>query len=145
MISEGGHVVKGWMLVAILSGVAAGGIGLAISTSTLAQPMGQMSPSQMNQMMRQRTPMQPMTRQQMNQMRVMMQRQMAQMEATIKQLRAQLDKVKPDLLTGQERALYDYLKLLQTHLDAMPAMMQSMQGMMNMMPGTMMQPTPRSR
>lgn len=66
-----------------------------------------------------------------------MQRQMAQMNTTVKALRAQLNKINPDLLTGQERPMYEYLKILQTHLETMQAMMGTMQGMMMQMPGMM--------
>lgn len=132
--------------VAIFAVAAAGAAGLAFSMYAAAQPMGQMPMMQTGSQM----PMNPaatgqqmaqMT-QQMNQMMQQMQRQMAQMEASIKALRKQLDKVNPDLLTGQQRAMYDYLKLLQAHLDTMVPMMQmsgETMGMMPMMMQMMMQ------
>jgi deazaflavin-dependent oxidoreductase (nitroreductase family) len=39
------------------------------------------------------------------------------------------------LLTGQERPMYAYLKILQTHLETMGGMMGTMQDMMMQMPG----------
>ena len=66
-----------------------------------------------------------------------MQRQMAQMDASIKALRAQLDKVSPDRLSDDQRAMYEYLRILQTHLESMHASMGTMQGMMMQMPGMM--------
>ncbi len=136
-----------WKVVAILSVAAVGAVSLAWSVQALAQPMGQMPASQMNQMMGQQIPMnRPLTRQQMNQGMVQMQRQMAQMnqmmaqmEVTIKTLREQLNKVKPDLLTGQERPFYEYLKIMQSHMETMPPTMQSMQGTMQDMMRMIMQ------
>jgi hypothetical protein len=60
-----------------------------------------------------------------------MHRQMGEMTASIKALRAQLDKTNPELLTGQERPMYEYLKLLQAHLETMHGML----GTMMRMPG----------
>lgn len=71
----------------------------------------------------------------MNQMTQQMQRQMTEMDATVKALRKQLDRINPDLLTGQERPMYEYLKGLQRHLETMHGMMGTMQGMMMQMPG----------
>lgn len=64
----------------------------------------------------------------MNQVAHQMQQQMAQMEATIKALRGQLDRINPDLLTGQERPMYEYLKILQAHVETMHRTMGTMQG-----------------
>lgn len=66
-----------------------------------------------------------------------MQRQMTEMNNTVRALRAQLSKINPDLLTGQERPMYEYLKILQTHLETMQGMMGSMQGMMMQVLGMM--------
>ena len=65
------------------------------------------------------------------QMMQQMQGQMAEMTASIKALRGQLDKTNPELLTGQERPMYEYLKVLQTHLETMHGML----GTMMQMPG----------
>lgn len=73
----------------------------------------------------------------MHQMTEQMQRQMAQMGITVKALHAQLNKINPELLTGQERPMYEYLKTLQTHLETMHGMMGTMQRMMIQMPGRM--------
>jgi TolA-binding protein len=108
-------LVLGVALIAVLSM-----LGLASAQSRPPMPgPGMMSQSQM--------PMSP----------AQMQQQMAQMSATVKALRAQLNKINPDLLTGQERPMYEYLKLLQTHLETMQGMMGSMQGMMMQIPGMM--------
>lgn len=121
---------------------------LAFGVRVSAQPMGQMpmNPNQMSQMMAQQMmPMnRPMTRQQMDQMMAQMQRQMTQMEATIKALREQLNKVNPDLLTGQERPMFEYLKIMQTHMEAMLSMMQTMRGTMGGMMQRMMMQMPGS-
>ncbi len=55
-----------------------------------------------------------------------MQVQMAQMQATMQAMRAQMEKINPDLLTGQERPMYEYLKLMQIHMEQMHAMMGTM-------------------
>lgn len=131
--------MNGRTIVLILSALLVGAVGLTFIARVFAQPMGQMP---MMPMMGQMPMNQPMSSQQMNQMMQQMQRQMQQMEATIRALRAQLDKVNPDLLTGQERPLYEYLRMLQAHLETMPPMMRNMQGMMQMMTtmqGMMMQ------
>jgi len=108
-------------VVAVLL-VFAGVVGLTLLGRAQAQPMGTM-------------PMQGemMTPQQMKAMMAQMQAHMAQMNIRVKALRQQLDKINPDLLTGPERPMYEYLKLLQTHLEAMNAMMGSMRGMMMQM------------
>lgn len=38
------------------------------------------------------------------------------MNANLQAMKAQVDKINPDLLTGQERLMYEYLKLLQNQL-----------------------------
>jgi hypothetical protein len=96
-------------------------VSLQVIGGAQAQPTGPM-PMQM--------PGGMMSPQQMN---AQMQAHMAQMNARVKALRQQLDKINPDLLTGQERPMYEYLKLLQTHLETMNAAMGSMQGMMMQM------------
>jgi len=65
-----------------------------------------------------------------------MQQHMNQMTTSVRAMRAQLGKVNPDLLTVQERPMYEYLKLLQTHLEAM-------QGWMGMTQGAMQQMMPK--
>lgn len=133
--------------ILVLSAVAAMVAGLTLSSRTLAQPKGQrpMNMGQMRQMMGPQMPMnRPMTRQQRDQMMAQMERQMAQMEATVKALRGQLTKVNPDLLTGQERPMYEYLKIMQTHMEAMLSMMQTMQGPMRDMMQRMMMQMPGS-
>ena len=79
----------------------------------------------------QKTPMMSQPGMPVGQMMQQMQGQMAGMTASIKALRAQLDKTNPELLTGQERPMYEYLKLLQTHLETMHGML----GTMMQMPG----------
>ena len=79
----------------------------------------------------QKMPMTPQPAMPVGQMMQQMQGQMAGMTASIKALRAQLDKTNPELLTGQERPMYEYLKLLQTHLETMHGML----GTMMQMPG----------
>ncbi len=58
-----------------------------------------------------------------------MQAQMGQMQVTMQAMRAQLDKISPELLTGQERPMYEYLKIMQTHMEQMHAMMGTMMRM----------------
>lgn len=109
-------VVLGVALIVVLSIL----LGLASAQARPAMPgPGMMSQNQM--------PMNP----------AQMQAQMAQMNPTVKALRAQLNKINPDLLTGQERPMYEYLKLLQAHLETMQGMMGAMQGMMMQVPGMM--------
>lgn len=86
-----------------------------------AQPMSPM-PMQM--------PGGMMTGQQMDAMAAQMQAHMAQMTARARAMRQQLDKINPDLLTGQERPMYEYMRLLQTHMETMNSAMGTMQGMM---------------
>lgn len=99
-------------------------VSLQVIGRAQAQPMGPM-PMQMHGGM--------MTTQQMNAMMAQMQAQMSQMTARVRAMRQQLDKINPDLLTGQERPMYEYLKLLQSHIEAMNAMMGSMQRTMMQM------------
>ncbi len=72
---------------------------------------------------------------QMGQMMQRMQMQRTQMNATLSALRKQLEQINPDLLTGQERPMYAYLKILQGHLENMDGMMGIMQDTMMKMPG----------
>lgn len=98
-------------------------VSLQVIGRAQAQPMGPMPmPMQMQGGM--------MTGQQMAAMTAQMQAQMSQMTARVRAMRQQLDKINPDLLTGQERPMYEYLKLLQSQLETMNAMMGSMQGTM---------------
>jgi hypothetical protein len=95
----------GVALTAFLSGGSAAGVG----AQQMPMPHGSMGSSPM---MMQR-----------------MQAQMARMQVTIQAMRAQLDKINPDLLTGQERPMYEYLKIMQTHMEQMHAMMGTMMQM----------------
>jgi uncharacterized phage infection (PIP) family protein YhgE len=92
-------------------------VGLA--TILAVQVMGNTQPAMMHQ-----EPGGPghMTPQQMQ----MMQQQLAQMTATLQTMRAQLDKINPQLLTGQERSMYEYLRILQGQLERMHTMMGTM-------------------
>jgi hypothetical protein len=65
-----------------------------------------------------------------------MQQQMEQMTATLRAMRAQLDRINPALLTPSERAMYDYLRLMQTQMQTMNGWMGNAQGVMRQMPGT---------
>ena len=111
--------IAGLALAAVL--VLAAVVSLQVIGRAQAQSMGPM-PMQM--------PGGMMTGQQMDAMAAQMQAHMAQMTARVRAMRQQLDKINPDLLTGQQRPMYEYLKLLQSHLEAMNATMGSMQGMM---------------
>lgn len=123
-------MAKGGYLVLLLTLGAAVLVGIQLIDRAQAQQPNQMH-MQMPSAMMMQSPMP------MNQMTQQMQRQMAQMTVTVKALRTQLDRINPDLLTGQERPMYEYLKILQTHLETMHGMMGTMQGMMQMpgMPG----------
>ncbi|MGH2359166.1 MAG: hypothetical protein ACRDGM_01310 [bacterium] len=108
------------LLRVALAGVLA--VGLLISTDrTEAQPAAQM--------------MSPGQQMPIGQMMGMMQQQMNQMNTNLRAMRAQLGKVNPDLLTGQERPLYEYLKLLQGQLETMHGWMGNAQNGMRQMPG----------
>ena len=76
----------------------------------------------------------------MGQMMGQMQRQMNQMTANLRAMRAQLDKINPALLTPSERAMFEYLTLLQTHMETMQVWMGTAQGAMRQMPGMMRRP-----
>jgi hypothetical protein len=98
-------------------------IVLGLWTSSLAQPQ-----------LRAQMPMNPQGMQ-MGQMMQQMQMQRTQMNATVSALRKQLEQINPDLLTGQERPMYAYLKILQGHLENMGGMMGTMPDTMMKMPG----------
>jgi hypothetical protein len=121
-------MAKGGYLVLLLTLGAAVLVGIQLIDRAQAQQPNQMH-MQMPSAMMMQSPMP------MNQMTQQMQRQMAQMTVTVKALRTQLDRINPDLLTGQERPMYEVLKILQTHLETMHGMMGTMQGMMMQMPG----------
>ncbi len=121
-------MAKGGYLVLLLTLGAVVLVGIQLIDRAQAQQPNQMH-MQMPSAMMMQSPMP------MNQMTQQMQRQMAQMTVTVKALRTQLDRINPDLLTGQERPMYEYLKILQTHLETMHGMMGTMQGMMMQMPG----------
>lgn len=113
--------IVGLVLAAVI--VLAAVVSFQVIGRAQAQPMGPMPmPMQMQGGM--------MTGQQMDAMMAQMQAHMAQMTARVRAMRQQLDKINPDLLTGQERPMYEYLKLLQSQLETMNAMMGSMQGTM---------------
>ena len=111
--------IAGLVLAAVL--VLTAVVSLQLIGRAQAQPMGPM-PMQMQGGM--------MTGQQMDAMAAQMQAHMAQMTARVRAMRQQLDKINPDMLTGQERPMYEYLKLLQMHMETMNAAMGAMQGMM---------------
>ncbi len=116
-------------LVAIVLALVLGFTALLYADHTAAQPLaqGQMGPG--GQMMgSQQT--------QVGQMMGQMQQQMSQMTMNLKTVRAQLDKINPTMLTPSERAMFDYLKLLQTHMETMQAWMGTAQGAMMQMSGT---------
>jgi hypothetical protein len=71
----------------------------------------------------------------MEQMAGQMQHQMDEMGMNLKSMRAQIDKISPGLLTEQESAMYEYLKLLQLHMEAMQGWMGMAQGAMRQMGG----------
>jgi len=110
--------VAGLALAAVL--VLTAVVSLQMLGRAQAQPMGPM-PMQM--------PGGMMTGQQMDAMGAQMQAHMVQMSARVRAMRQQLDKINPGLLTGQERPMYEYMKLLQTHMETMNAAMSAMQGM----------------
>lgn len=95
---------------------------LAYADRTLAYPVAQMPMAPRGPMMgpRQQMPMGQMMRQ--------MQQHMNQMTADLRAMRAQLDKVNPDSLTPQERSMYEYLRLLQRHMETMRGWMSMSQG-----------------
>lgn len=111
--------IAGLVLAAVL--VLTAVVSLQLIGRAQAQPMGPM-PMQM--------PGGMMTGQQMDAMAAQMQAHMAQMTARVRAMRQQLDKINPDLLTGQERPMYEYMRLLQTHMETMNSAMGTMQGMM---------------
>lgn len=90
-------------------------IGLAGAQPENQMPMMLMQMGSSGMMHQQPMPMDQMMRQ--------MQQQMAQMNTTIQALRRELDKINPELLTSQQRPMYEYLKILQGHLESMYGMM----------------------
>jgi len=109
-----------WMVFGLVLGLIVAAGALIYTDRTLAQPASQMPMAQMmgsgGQMMGQ------------------MQQHMTQMTTTLKAMRAQLDRINPAMLTPSERAMYDYLKLLQTHMESMQGWMGNAQAMMQQMP-----------
>jgi|GEM_PF-2605208 len=112
--------IAGLALAAVL--VLAAVVSLQVIGRAQAQQMGRPMPMQM--------PGGMMTGQQMDAMAAQMQAHMAQMTARVRAMRQQLDKINPDLLTGQERPMYEYMRLLQTHMETMNSATGTMQGMM---------------
>ncbi|HET9000818.1 MAG TPA: hypothetical protein VFP86_14360 [bacterium] len=104
---------------------------LALGTAIL---VGVWTGSLAQAQLRAQMPMNPQGMQ-MGQMMQQMQMQRTQMNATVSALRKQLEQINPDLLTGQERPMYTYLKILQGHLENMGGMMGTMQDTMMKMPG----------
>lgn len=96
---------------------------------TLAQPVAQTPMGPVGQMM---GPGQQMP---MGQMMGQMQQRMTRMTANLQAMRVQLDKINPDLLTANERPMYEYLKLLQAQMEMMQGWMGMAQGVMRQMPG----------
>lgn len=86
---------------------------LLYADRTLAQPAAQMPMAPRGPMMGPRQQM-PIGQ---------MQQHMTQMTADLRAMRAQLDKVNPDSLTPQEHQMYEYLKLLQRHMETMQGWM----------------------
>lgn len=120
-------MTRGMVFGLVLGLIVAAG-ALIYADQTLAQPASQMPMAQMM------GPGGQMMSGQMGQMMGQMQQHMTQMTGTVKAMRAQLDKVNPAMLTPSERAMYDYLKLLQTHMESMQGWMGNAQGMMRQMP-----------
>jgi hypothetical protein len=120
-------------ILAILALVFLVGLGgLLYVERSLAQPPAQPGPvAQMGpggQMMGpQQMPM--------GQMMGQMQQQMTQMATNLQAMRAQLDRVNPALLTPSERAMYEYFRLLQVHMETMQGWVGNAQGVMRRMPG----------
>lgn len=117
--------MKKYIAVLAVAGVVAGIVAGQFLGHVQAQPA---SPMQMPMPGTPPAAQHPMSTGQMMQQ---MQRQMAEMNTSVKALRAQLDKTNPELLTGEERPMYDYLRTLQTHLETMHGML----GTMMQMPG----------
>lgn len=101
--------------------------GLLYAERTTAQPAAQMPTSPSAQMMG--AGQQMSTGMMMGQM----QQQMARMTATLRAMRTRLDAITPALLTPSERAMLDYLKLLQAQMETMHGWMDTAQGMMQQM------------
>jgi hypothetical protein len=102
----------------VLAGSGVSGLA-AVGAPAMAPAAQMMGPGQ-------QMPMAPTTGQ--------MQQQMNQMTTNLRAMRAQLDKVNPDLLTAQQRPMYEYLKLLQKQMESMHGMMGMMQGAIGQMP-----------
>ncbi len=115
-----------WTVFSLLLALMVAAGTLIYADRSLAQPVAPMPTAQMmgpgGQMMGP------------GQMMGQMQQHMTQMTANLKAMRAQLDRINPAMLTPSERAMYDYLKLLQTHMDTMQGWMGNAQGMMQQMP-----------
>lgn len=114
-------------VVLIVVGVAAAALqliprGQARRAETMPMPHGVMMAQPMTGMM---APMRDMM--------APMHATMTQMSNDVQAMRRQLDTIDPDQLTQQERSIYEYLQLMQTHLEAMDRSMGSMHGMMTPM------------
>ena len=121
------------VLLGLAIAVAVGISALAYVDRTLAQPVAQTPMGPGGQMM---GPGQQMpTGQMMGQMMGQMQQQMTRMTANLQAMRVQLDKINPDLLTANERPMYEYLKLLQAQMGMMQGWMGMAQGVMRQTPG----------
>lgn len=69
------------------------------------------------------------------QMMGQMQQQMDRMNTTLKAMRARLERINPAMLTPAEREMFEYLKLLQTHMESMQSWMGGSMGVMRQIPG----------
>ena len=117
------------MVLGLAIAVAVGISALAYVDRTLAQSVAQTPMGPVGQMM---GPGQQMP---MGQMMGQMQQQMTRMTANLQAMRMQLDKINPDLLTANERPMYEYLKLLQAQMGMMQGWMGMAQGVMRQTPG----------
>ncbi len=115
-------------LVAVVLALVLGFTALLYADRTAAQPLAQAQMGPGGQMMGSQQPL--------GQMMGQMQQQVGQMTMNLKTMRAQLDRVNPAMLTPSERTMFDYLKLLQTHMETMQAWMGTAQGAMMQMSGT---------
>lgn len=111
-------------LLGLTIAVAVGIGALAYVNQTLAQmPMGPGGPM-----------MGPGQQMPMGQMMVQMQQQMGMMSSNLQAMRARLDRINPGLLTPAEREMYEYLKLMQSHMETMQMWAGNAQGVMRQMP-----------
>ncbi len=120
--------MKSRTLLGLAIAVAMGTGTLAYVNQTLAQPVAQTPMGPGGQMMGQGQQMP------MGQMMRQMQQQMDAMSSNLRAMRARLDRINPGLLTPAEREMYEYLKLLQSHMETMQMWAGNAQGIMRQMP-----------